>query len=93
MTRDQMIAHLRAADAVAHHAVAHGTTRSVLCWSAPTRHAKPSARMKGSMLPPPEATVRGEKLVLNFGEGAVNLDLLLPGAEHDARGQVHRRVC
>jgi hypothetical protein len=23
----------------------------------------------------------------------VNLDLLLPGAEHDARGQVHRRIC
>jgi hypothetical protein len=29
--------------------------------------------------------VRGDKLVLNFREGTVNLDLLLPGAEHDAR--------
>lgn len=36
-------------------------------------------RLKDSMLASPEATVRGNKLVLNFGEGAVNLDLLLPG--------------
>jgi hypothetical protein len=43
-------------------------------------------------LPLPEAAVDREKLVGDFGEGAVDLDLLLPGAEHDAGGQAHRRV-
>lgn len=36
--------------------------------------------------------MHGDKLVGNFGEGAVNLDLLLPGTEHNARRQAHRRV-
>lgn len=44
------------------------------------------------MLTPPEVTVRREKLVLDFGEGSVHLDLLLSITENDARRQVHGRV-
>ena len=36
MTRDQMLAHLRAADAVAREAAAHGHHPFGACWSAPT---------------------------------------------------------
>lgn len=43
-------------------------------------------------LPLPEATVRSEKFVFDFGERSVHLDPLLPMSDHRAGRQVQGRV-